>query len=727
MKMRVITKIFVQIHLLVGVASSLVIHSMPWRVPCPHQCVCQIKPWYSPQSVYREAPTVDCNDLLLTQLPTSLPPETQTLRLQSNLISSVDQGELQGLANLTELDLSHNSFISTRNLRITDLPALLSLHMEENQLRHLPEEAFFGLPSLQELYLNHNRLRSISPAAFKGLDNLLRLHLNSNHLVVIDRRWFHALPQLEVLMIGGNPVDVIQDLNFKPLGSLRSLVLAGMGLREISERALEGLLNLESISFYDNHLTKVPKEALEKLPVLKFLDLNKNPIQLVQRGDFRDMLHLKELGLNNMEELVSIEHSAMENLPELTKLEITNNPRLSYIHPQAFQKLPSMESLMLNSNALSALHRQTVRSLPSLQEISLHTNPIRCDCLIRWVGAEDDKPVRFIEPQSTFCSEPPELKARRVKEVSFREMAESCLPLIAPSTFPSYIQVKHGDNLALHCRALAEPEPNIYWVIPKGLRLTPATRFGRYQVLTEGTLEIFGVTAEEAGFYTCVAQNLVGADTRSLTLKVEGSGRAHLSSAQTSAQSSDDNLEVRDIKEHFALLTWQVSHNVPSARLSWIANGSLEDHHRHSTRILAGTRGFNLTRLQPGTHYKVCLHMGPNDTSCVHLRTKEVIVPVPSPDLTPAVLLAMSALLLLLAARACQGGAMLNWKEQTPEFGKPHTTILTQEAKAFMAPVLPLKEPLQQYRDKLSSEGSERKTSDAQQGHHALGPTKEAC
>uniref|UniRef100_A0A8C2FGG8 Leucine rich repeat neuronal 2 n=1 Tax=Cyprinus carpio TaxID=7962 RepID=A0A8C2FGG8_CYPCA len=296
MKMGQIAIFLLHTHLLLGVGSSLVTQSMPWRVPCPHQCVCQIKPWYSPQSVYREAPTVDCNDLLLIQLPTSLPQETQTLRLQSNLIT------------------------------------LLSLHMEENQLRHLPEAAFFGLPSLQELYLNHNRLRSISPGAFKGLDKLLRLHLNSNRLVIIDRRWFHALPQLEVLMIGGNP---------------------------ISERALEGLQNLESISFYDNHLIKVPKAALQKLPGLKFLDLNKNPIQLVQKGDFRNMLHLKELGLNNMEELISIEHSAMENLPELTKLEITNNPRLSYIHPQAFQKLSSMESLMLNSNALSALHSQT--------------------------------------------------------------------------------------------------------------------------------------------------------------------------------------------------------------------------------------------------------------------------------------------------------------------------------------------------------------------------------
>lgn len=711
MKMSKITMFVVQIQLLFGVTSSLIIHSIPWRVPCPYPCVCQIKPWYSPQSTYKEAPTVDCNDLLLTQLPKSLPSETHTLRLQSNLISVVDQSELHGLVNLTELDLSHNSFISTSNLKITDMPALLSLHMEENQLRHLPEAAFSVLPSLQELYLNHNRLRSISPGAFKGLCHLLRLHLNYNHLMTIDRHWFHSLPQLEVLMIGGNPVVSIQDHNFRSLGSLRSLVLAGMGLREISERALEGLLSLESISFYDNNLTKVPKEALQKLPGLKFLDLNKNPIQLVQKGDFRDMLHLKELGLNNMDELVSIEHSAMENLPELTKLEITNNPLLSYIHPEAFQMLPSMESLMLNSNALSALHRQTVRSLPSLQEISLHTNPIRCDCLIRWVGVED-KPVRFIEPQSTFCSEPPELKARKVKEVSFNEMADSCLPLIAPSTFPSYIRIKHGDSIALHCRALAEPEPSIYWVIPNGIRLNLSDSLGRYQVLTEGTLEISGATHEEAGLYTCVAQNLVGADTRSLTINVTGSQWAQI----TSTKRKENSLGIQEVKESYAVLTLHTGHSIPAARVTWIANDSLEEHHRHSTRILAGTRGFNLSHLQPGTDYRVCLHTGMGGASCVNLRTKEVqFVPVSSPELTPAIVLAISVLLLLLAARAFQGATVYNWKNT--EFEKLHTTILTQEARAFLVPVVPEKQALHQ-------ENSWKKLSG---GHDPQTPAKETC
>ncbi|XP_029614539.1 leucine-rich repeat neuronal protein 2-like [Salmo trutta] len=467
----------------VCVSSALVVHSLPWSVSCPAGCVCQIKPWFSPQSMSREVPTVDCNNLFLTQPPSPLPLDTHTLCLQSNLLSALETSLLQTLPNLTELDLSQNRFSSVRTLTSTQpqtpsLRSLLSLHMEENQLRSLPPAAFSSLPALQELFLSHNQLASLAPRAFSGLGSLLRLHLNNNHLTSIEPLWFTTLPCLQVLMLGGNPVEVLPERGFQALGSLRSLVLGGMGLKGLPERALEGLDSLESLSFYDNLLTTVPTQALRRLPGLKFLDLNKNRLSLVQTGDFRDLVHLTELGLNNMEELVAIERAAMENLPELTKLEITNNPRLSYIHPQAFFRLSRLESLMLNSNALTALHQHTVLSLPRLREVSLHSNPLRCDCLFRWVAEEHphtdtqmSQAVRFIQPQATLCSEPPELRARRVREVSITEMSASCLPLIPPGILPPYVRVREGEKLALHCRALAEPQPTIYWVTPSGQRL----------------------------------------------------------------------------------------------------------------------------------------------------------------------------------------------------------------------------------------------------------------
>lgn len=731
-----------------GVFVSIVVGSlppaMPWHVPCPLKCVCQIKPWFSPDSVYHEAPTVDCNDLLLTELPLPIPPNTHTLRLQSNLLSVLDTAVLHGIPNLTDLDLSQNRFSHVRAVTHgSSLPSLMSLHLEENHLSHLPEASFSSLPALQELFLSHNNLHSIAPGAFAGLDSLLRLHINNNRLTTVDPRWFKALPHLEVLMLGGNPVEALPERGFVALKSLRSLVLGGMGLRGLAEKALEGLEDLESLSFYDNLLSKVPSQALKQVPGLKFLDLNKNHIKLIETGDFQDMLHLKELGLNNMEELVSIEKAALENLPELTKLEITNNPRLSYIHPQAFIQLSRLESLMLNSNSLSALHQNVMISLPSLQEVSLHSNPLRCDCLFHWAAKDTShlhfergmkiktqKPrmVRFIQPQGTVCSEPPELRARRVREVSSGEMSSSCLPNIPASSLPSYVGVQEGSKLVLHCRALADPQPELYWVTPTGLRLgatrsqssksftapalcknatssegfnlpspssvqypqaqddTPCQPSKSYQLLPEGTLEIRKITPRDAGLYSCVAENALGADTRSVTVGVHNKGRNRKRGVATKPKKfqairTDARLELREVGEHYAILSWQNRHNLPSTRLSWQAIHSNAYTPTYTTRILAGTQSFNLTHLQAETFYRVCLHLGISESTkhvsrrsrerpqCVAFRTKEVLQPQPGLQLNPqltstAVTLLLLALILLMAGQG--------WDTEPSEAGEKH-------------------------------------------------------
>uniref|UniRef100_A0A5F9D6U3 Leucine rich repeat neuronal 2 n=1 Tax=Oryctolagus cuniculus TaxID=9986 RepID=A0A5F9D6U3_RABIT len=623
---------------------------VPWRVPCPPQCACQIRPWYTPRSSYREAATVDCNDLFLTAVPPALPAGTQTLLLQSNSIVRVDQSELAYLANLTELDLSQNSFSDARDCDFRALPQLLSLHLEENQLARLEDHSFAGLAGLQELYLNHNQLYRIAPRGFAGLGSLLRLHLNSNLLRAVDSRWFEMLPSLEILMIGGNAVDAILDMNFRPLANLRSLVLAGMNLREISDYALEGLQSLESLSFYDNLLARVPRRALQQVPGLKFLDLNKNPLQRVGPGDFANMLHLKELGLNNMEELVSIDKFALVNLPELTKLDITNNPRLSFIHPRAFHHLPRMETLMLNNNALSALHQQTVESLPSLQEVGLHGNPLRCDCVIRWANATGTR-VRFIEPQSTLCAEPPDLQRRPVREVPFREMTDRCLPLISPRSFPPSLQVASGESKVLHCRAMAEPEPEIYWVTPAGVRLTPAHAGRRYRVYPEGTLELRRVTADEAGLYTCVAQNLVGADTKTVRVVV---GRAPFQPDRGSG-SRGLELRVQETHPYRVLLSWVPLPNTVSTNLTWSSAASFRGRGpRALARLPRGTHSYNITRLLQASEYWACLHVAFADahtqSACVWARTTEAAPCHGALGDRPGLIAVLALAILLLAA-----------------------------------------------------------------------------
>ncbi|XP_072134871.1 leucine-rich repeat neuronal protein 1-like [Mobula birostris] len=676
---------FLKEYIFISLAIVTLAQAIPWHVRCPDMCVCEIKPWFTPRSVYREAPTVDCNAFFMYKVPANLPEGTQTLLLQSNRISKIEPGELHHLVNLTELDLSQNSFSQIEHFSLTNMTNLLVLHLEENQLTDLSEKCFSALTNLQELYLNHNQLSTISAGAFSGLGNLLRLHLNSNRLRSIRSEWFNTLPSLEILMIGENAVEKIQNMNFKPLVNLRSLVLSGMRLKEISDYALEGLENLESISFYDNKLSKVPKVALQKAPGLKFLDLNKNLIQRIQQSDFTDMLHLKELGINNMEELTSIDKFALDNLPELTKLEVTNNPKFSYIHPNAFRLVPQMETLMLNNNALSALYKKTIESLSKLQEISIHNNPIRCDCVIRWVNTNENR-IRFIEPQSTFCVDPPEFSRRNLRDVPFREMTDRCLPLISSEAFPSHLSVEMEESLSLHCRAFAEPDPEIYWVTPSGDKLSAYTASDKYRLCPEGTLEIFNISMDEAGLYTCVAHNLVGADSKSVTIKVSG----------FYPENEDDiQLYIRETEAHYILLSWIITSNIISSNISWsrtLSNSSLNI--AFSARIPAGVHSYNLTRLEPLAEYMICVHVSHvslhTEASCIRGRTKEARPATAKSEIRLQFLIALTVCALFVAVSVLALRRLASVRPKVVEEHRPLSVSMQRNLSTSLHRIYPL-------------------------------------
>ncbi|KAJ7999232.1 hypothetical protein DPEC_G00213310 [Dallia pectoralis] len=628
---------------------------------CPRLCVCEVRPWFTPQSTYREAATVDCNDLRLTRIPSNLSSDTQVLLLQSNSIAHTS-GDLEALFNLTELDLSQNNFSSVEAVGLANMNQLTTLHLEENQISQLLDRCLQDLSNLQELYINHNKISTIAPEAFTGLRSLLRLHLNSNNLRVIDSRWFEATPNLEILMIGENPVVGILDMNFKPLGSLRSLVLAGMDLTDIPGNALVGLDNLESLSFYDNRLVQVPQLALQKVPNLKFLDLNKNPVHKIQEGDFRNMLRLKELGINNMADLVSIDRFALDNLPELTKLEATNNPKLSYIHRRAFRDVSSLESLMLNNNALNAVYQRTVEALPNLREISLHNNPLRCDCVIQWMSSNRTS-VRFMEPLAMLCSSPLELQGQRVREVRLQDSMEQCLPLISHETFPSQLSLELGVSVSLDCRAMAEPEPEIYWVSPMGSKITTDTVSERYHLSSEGTLRLTHIQVEDSGRYTCVAQNTEGADTRVSTIRVNGT---LLNSAEVL------KIYVKQTESHSILVSWRINSNVMTSNLKWASATMKIDnpHITYTARVPVDVHEYNLTHLQPATEYEVCLTVSnihlQTHKSCVNVTTRSTTFALDVSDQrpSPALLAVMATMLAFLSLATVGLYVARRWKRK---------------------------------------------------------------
>uniref|UniRef100_A0A3Q2T8W8 Si:ch211-180f4.1 n=1 Tax=Fundulus heteroclitus TaxID=8078 RepID=A0A3Q2T8W8_FUNHE len=650
-------------------------------VACPLQCVCETRPWYTSQSVYHQARTVDCNELHLRRVPADISSDTQVLLLQSNNISSITT-ELQSMSKLTELDLSQNRFTQVSSMGLSSLTHLVTLYVEENLVEELEDFGLRNLSSLEELYINHNHISSIGPKAFAGLTNLLRLHLNSNRLEAIDSRWFEFLPSLEILMIGENPILGLEEKNFLPLSRLHSLVLARMGLVSVPSAAFVGLDYLESLSFFDNKLRSVPRDALSSLPNLKFLDLNRNPISRIQQGDFQNLQHLEELSVNSMEDLLMVERGAFQNLPELTKLELCSNPRLSFIDPDAFRDLPSLRTLQLLNNQLGLLSGDLLSTLPSLEELALHSNPLRCDCLASWGPHLGNRShLKLQEPSMTVCSSPPHLIGRELQEVVASGWggagggANSCLPHISPHAFPPAMNVSAGQPITLECWADADPAPQFYWVTPTGDKVSSEavaapiiseegrglSRKRKHHMSEPGALVIEQAEPSDSGVYTCVAWNAEGADTKSISVSVDsrgsgGGSRWRDEPDQQRLWSGNCSLVVlaKVVHAQSVVLEWKlhpsrgassVGLNQNTGLVRWTSAVVHIDNPQisYTAKVPADVQEYNLTHLLPATEYHVCLTVSssptpppgspppslstlastPVHTSCLNVTTKE--------------------------------------------------------------------------------------------------------
>ncbi|CAL9702777.1 unnamed protein product [Knipowitschia caucasica] len=644
-------------------------------VLCPLQCVCETRPWYTPQSVFHQAITVDCNELHLQRVPANVSIDTQVLLLQSNNISSISF-ELRSLTNLTELDLSQNHITQVSSLDLSSLTRLVTLYLEENRIEDLPDYGLRNLSSLEELYINHNQIRTIKTWAFSGLTSLLRLHLNSNRLESIDSIWFDSLPALEILMLGENPVLVLGEGSFKSLPRLHSLVLASMGLQSVSPKAFTGLDCLESLSFYDNKLRSVPREALKVLPNLKFLDLNRNPINRIKQGDFQDLLHLQEISLNNMETLQMVEPNSFQNLPELIKVELCNNIHLSHLHPHSFSDVPWLRSLMVHSSSLAFLSPVLLSSLPSLKELSIHSNPLRCDCLHSWAShLGNSSRLTLLEPTFTVCHAPVHLIGQQLQEVlvSSGDGINSCLPQISSNVFPSVMNISEGQPIIIECWADADPAPQFYWVTPTGDKVSSeavaapiisqeepegrglsSTKPKKHRLLEPGALVIDHAEASDAGTYTCVAWNAEGADTKSLsvTVDLQSSGAASDSASslgqtwlgRNSSRPASLVVLAKVVHSRSVVLEWKLHLSKPKQdqkdeedspeTLPRFTTATVHIHNPHisyTAKVPADVQEYNLTHLLPSTLYHICLTISsknslspaPSHTSCLNVTTKD--------------------------------------------------------------------------------------------------------
>uniref|UniRef100_A0A3B3ZHI1 LRRNT domain-containing protein n=1 Tax=Periophthalmus magnuspinnatus TaxID=409849 RepID=A0A3B3ZHI1_9GOBI len=111
---------------------------------CPESCSCE---W--------DTATVSCMDAGLYEIPVDIPPETVSLHLERNYIRTIPESTFSELVHLRDLYLGHNRIdsLSTGALRHLG-PELRLLDLSHNQLRQARREDFGSTRAKTRLYHN---------------------------------------------------------------------------------------------------------------------------------------------------------------------------------------------------------------------------------------------------------------------------------------------------------------------------------------------------------------------------------------------------------------------------------------------------------------------------------------------------------------------------------------------------------------------------------------------
>lgn len=202
---------------------------------------------------------------------------------------------------LVSFNLSHSGIqiITTRAFsRIGDAQYI---YLQDNKMRNISEEAFYGLRQVYELHLERNLLQTLIPGflnefesinvnlsenfieeildnAFKGSLGIMTLDLSRNKIRTLNSESFGYLDSLEHLDLSSNYLCHLPFGVFKHLDTLKELNLAHNKLRALTVSSFSGLTNLIRLNISKNRLAEFDAVSLLPFMHISTLDVSKNSL-----------------------------------------------------------------------------------------------------------------------------------------------------------------------------------------------------------------------------------------------------------------------------------------------------------------------------------------------------------------------------------------------------------------------------------------------------------------
>ena len=215
----------------------------------------------------------DCNDVTEAHLAA-----ITRLDLENKNISSLKDGDFDGMTALYELKLQNNQLQTLPANIFSDLSSLRTLYLNNNRLSSLPSTVFSGLSSLSNLYMNNNQLTSLPALVFSGLTSLRQINMHTNLLTTLPVNVFSGLSSLNQISINNNRLTSLPENVFSGRTGLIYLYLDGNRLTSLPANLFSGLSALEQLKFNNNRLSTLPAGLFRGLSSLTWLLVQGNTV-----------------------------------------------------------------------------------------------------------------------------------------------------------------------------------------------------------------------------------------------------------------------------------------------------------------------------------------------------------------------------------------------------------------------------------------------------------------
>ncbi|XP_037530264.1 slit homolog 2 protein [Nematolebias whitei] len=404
---------------------------------CPESCTCSNN-------------IVDCRGKGLTEIPTNLPETITEIRLEQNAIKVIPAGAFSPYKKLRRIDLSNNQISELASDAFQGLRSLNSLVLYGNKITEISKGLFEGLFSLQLLLLNANKIACLRVDAFQDLHNLNLLSLYDNKLQTIAKGTFSSLRAIQTLYPS-------LEEDFSPSMVSTEDYRSKLGGDCFADLACPEKCRCEgtTVDCSNQKLTKIPDHIpqytaelrlnnneftvleatgiFKKLPQLRKINLSNNRITDIEEGTFEGASGVNELILTS-NKLENIHHHMLKGLGGLRTLMLRSN-RISCVSNSSFVGLSSVRLLSLYDNQITSMSPGAFDTLHSLSTLNLLANPFNCNCHLAWLG--DWLRRKRIVTGNPRCQNPYFLKEIPIQDVAVQDFAcedgnseNSCSPVL---------------------------------------------------------------------------------------------------------------------------------------------------------------------------------------------------------------------------------------------------------------------------------------------------------